>query len=91
MYSPKSNQVGTYAYPAGNVSSKDDGSDDKPELYYSGRAFLGKCLLSHADWEGIIAFGRHRDELGAWESVRAGLRVRARWRFQWQGDLSKSS
>jgi len=69
MYSPKSNQVGTYAYPAGNVSSKDDGSDDKPELYYSGRAFLGKCLLSHAEWEGIIAFGRQRDELGAWESV----------------------
>lgn len=69
MYSPKSNQVGTYAYPAGNVSSKDDGSDDKPELYYSGRAFMGKCLLSHAEWEGIIAFGRHRDELGAWESV----------------------
>ena len=69
MYSPKSNQVGTYAYPAGNVSSKDDGSDDKPELYYSGRAFMGKCLLSHSEWEGIIAFGRHRDELGAWESV----------------------
>jgi hypothetical protein len=66
MYSPKNNQVGNYAYPAGRVSAEDADGGEEGNAYYSGRAFLGEC---RPQWRGIIAFGRHLDQQGAWEPV----------------------
>jgi hypothetical protein len=62
VYSLQKSSAIPYSYPAGKVSSEEDGG-----VFYQGRGFFGKCFSDGQ--EGVIAFGSLVQSDGSWKKV----------------------